>query len=736
MPYITDFSPRPKGFNTPSSRESFDSTAGELLKRAEIVCRHLLPRGRREGNEYKAGDLYGAKGDSLSINVKTGVWKDFATDDGGGDLISLWAAVKGVRMIEAKDEAETWLGRAPSPPAPKTTDWTKLAPRVSAEDLKEAGKLPTPDKKWAYVTADGEVWCFVYRTEPRAPGERKRVRPVMPDEKREGKPEGLAPLLNLPDILCEQSATVVIVEGEKCADAISALKMIGVVATTHIGGTAGVAHTDWSPLKDRHVIRWPDKDAAGEKWMQTTAEELRKAGVASVRDVVPDPKWPDKHDAADLETKARLAVLDAVLRAKPETWLSISDSHFDVDWDDGEQPREYLIDNLFPFGRGGLLAAPGDTGKGMLILDLAVKVATPMAPGFDANPLMAFGRAVTKRGRVVILSAEDDRDELRRRLRAMHPNLPPEIRSRIHFLPYPDMPKRMPHYLRDNHGKIEETAEYQAIVSELTALKDLALVVLDPISAFFYLDMTTNAASQVVGNTIDKLAKTLGCTVLGSHHLTKGDRKTPINSPADARHAIQGGGQLLNAIRFAYALWAPPEDKQHRDLAKVGRKFEHNIVFKGAIVKANYPASRDVITMIRNQNGLLEVPRYEPKEPEEKIFGIPVKTVTMIEFAIKHFADTGHPATLGDIACETNARGRKGARGEWYTLMPARWRSEKFTDAERVGIINKLIREKRVEFTDGFLHMPGDGWGKGKDLHHDRINGKPDAVPWFDEDDL
>jgi ribosomal protein L36 len=748
MAYITDFSPRPKGFNTPSSRESFDSTAGELLKRAEIVCRHLLPQGRREGNEYKAGDLYGAKGDSLSINVKTGVWKDFATDDGGADLISLWAAVKGVRMIEAKDEAETWLGRAPSPPAPKTTDWTKLAPRVSAEDLKEAGKLPTPDKKWAYVTADGEVWCFVYRTEPRAPGERKRVRPVMPDEKREGKPEGLAPLLNLPDILDQQQATVVLVEGEKCADAISALKMIGIVATTHIGGTAGVAHTDWSPLKDRHVIRWPDKDAAGEKWIQTTAEELRKAGVASVRDVVPDPKWPDKHDAADLETEARRAALDVVLSVVPKPRLALADTHCDdEDWYEGEPPREYLIDNLIPFGRGGLLAAPGGTGKGLLIVDLAAKVASFPRPGFDANPPMAFGQVIKRHGRVMVLSAEDDKHELRRRLRELHPNLPPEVRRRIHFMPYPDLEDRPHYFMVEERGTPKLTQEYLDIEAELRAMKDLVLVIIDPLSSFFSLEMTSSAPARVVGNIIDKLAKTIGCTVLGIHHMTKGDRKAPITSPSEAKHAVQGGAQLVDSLRFAYAIWPPPESSQKEVLKAIGRnEFENSQVFRGAMVKGNYPASNDVVTFARNKTGLLEiVPKNllkntELDEAEEIVTSrkpptLDTVTTILIE-SVRQFSEAGYPPTKGHISHNPKDRFKGTASGDWFALMPEDWRTKwpASIKTTRPELIEHLVATNKLARTDRYLHIPGDEWSTGvRNMTKDRLKGRPNPVEWQED---
>lgn len=732
-----DFSPRPRGFNAPAARSSFDSVNAELIARAEIVCKHLLPNGRRDGHEYKAGDLHGTRGDSLSVNLKEGVWKDFATDDGGADLISLWAAVHGVRMVEAKEEAEKWLGKAPAP-APSKPAWASAMQETKAP----TAKLPAPDRKWPYVTADGELWCWVYRTD--RPGQRKDIRPVMPGETEYGKPkDGPAPLYNLLEIVGQPDATVVLVEGEKCVDAIAALTMVGIVPTTTIGGAGGVKHTDLSPLKGRNVIRWPDKDAAGEKWMHETARLLGEAGVASVSDVVPDLAWPDKHDAADLEPDARRAILEAAAKSVPvfkrQPHLSIAESHFDVEWDAEDPPREYLIKNLFPFGRGCVLAAPGDTGKGMLILDLAAKVAAPVSEGFDANPPCAFGFPVIRHGRVVILSAEDDRIELRRRLRSLSPDLPAEVRRRIHFLPYPDIEGRQPFFMTDKNGQPAYTDEYRAVVDELRKFDDLALVILDPLSAFFYLDMTTNAASQVVGNTIDKLAKTLGCTVIACHHLTKGDRNTPIQTASDARRAIQGGGQLLNSIRFAYALWAPIESIQRSDMATAKRKWEGNAVFRGAVVKANYPAARDIERFIRNpDNGLLEHVAKPAQPVEERIEGVPVSLVNMLEVAVRHFSEQGRPAKFGDIGYPYNPRSKKGARGEWMPLMPKRWQAKHWPKSrlggDRFEILNILITEKRIACTDGYLHMPDDEWGKTKSFEHDIKAGSATPVPWVEDE--
>ena len=62
-----------------------------------------LPNGRREGHEYLA--LNPRRADrhlgSFRINLRTGRWTDFATDDRGGDPVSLLAFLEACSQTEA-----------------------------------------------------------------------------------------------------------------------------------------------------------------------------------------------------------------------------------------------------------------------------------------------------------------------------------------------------------------------------------------------------------------------------------------------------------------------------------------------------------------------------------------------------------------------------------------------------------------------------------------------------------
>ena len=86
--------------------------AALLANRADEVCGLLLPNGKRDGAEWRCGDVSGSTGKSLGVRLtggKAGVWRDFSTDE-GGDLVGLWMAVRGVGLREAMEQASDWLG--------------------------------------------------------------------------------------------------------------------------------------------------------------------------------------------------------------------------------------------------------------------------------------------------------------------------------------------------------------------------------------------------------------------------------------------------------------------------------------------------------------------------------------------------------------------------------------------------------------------------------------------------
>ena len=73
-----------------------------LLKNSVYVLEQLLPGGKLVGEEYKAcNPLRDDTGiGSFSINTRSGVWADFATDDKGGSLVELFGYLNSIEDQE------------------------------------------------------------------------------------------------------------------------------------------------------------------------------------------------------------------------------------------------------------------------------------------------------------------------------------------------------------------------------------------------------------------------------------------------------------------------------------------------------------------------------------------------------------------------------------------------------------------------------------------------------------
>jgi twinkle protein len=135
----------------------------QLQTRVEDVCRHLLPNGRREGREWVVGNLAGEAGNSLKINVagKLGIWRDFASNEGGKSLLSLWLKVRNLpKFGAAMDEAKQFLGitddyqtRFKQPPAP--------ASMANAPDDSAWKAVADTWAKCAPLVEGGPVWQYL-----------------------------------------------------------------------------------------------------------------------------------------------------------------------------------------------------------------------------------------------------------------------------------------------------------------------------------------------------------------------------------------------------------------------------------------------------------------------------------------------------------------------------------------------------------------------------------------------
>jgi putative DNA primase/helicase len=281
----------------------FAAINAAALSSLESLLYEWFPNGHREGHEFKIGSLSGEPGRSLSINTRTGVWKDFSSDAGGSDPISLLAAIRSCSMKEAAAEIgerfrtgieSQGVTAAPKPAAP--AEWT---PTVAPEGTRLPERIHhhrfgTPSGVWEYRDAAGCLFGAVCRFD--LPDSVKQVVPLTWARHTDGREQWRwlsfarpRPLYGLDLLAANPDAGVLIVEGEKAADAARAISP-GVVLTWP-GGSKAVKYADWSPLAGRKVVIWPDRDAPGVEAARAISKAL--AGIAAKVRIITPPAGPD-----------------------------------------------------------------------------------------------------------------------------------------------------------------------------------------------------------------------------------------------------------------------------------------------------------------------------------------------------------------------------------------------------------------------------------------------------------
>lgn len=251
-----------------------------LASQAADVAAHLLPRGKRAGQEWKAGSVTGDSGQSLSVRIagsKRGVWKDFATGE-GGDMLDLWAARFGVSVSEAMRDAAAYLGvqvAAPLKPQKQFTRPAKPAatqPRSAVRSWLHSRGL-TDDTiaafKLAGTPSDDAVILPYLRD-----GELVNTKTRSLSEKKMWQAKDAEPCLFGWHLIDPRARSVCITEGE--IDAMT-LHQIGVAA---LSCNQGAGNHQWIDSDFERLNRFSeiivcyDDDDAGRKGAREVANRL------------------------------------------------------------------------------------------------------------------------------------------------------------------------------------------------------------------------------------------------------------------------------------------------------------------------------------------------------------------------------------------------------------------------------------------------------------------------------
>ena len=660
----------------------FKEVAVSLLQHVRPFLRAMFPEGEVRGSEYVVGNLGGEKGKSLNVNLPTGVWKDFASGEGGGDLISLIAARDECPQHVARRLCETWLAEQPAVNLPAAADTDPQWYR----DVRA-------DHRWEYQDEAGRPICYVYRFTHPVTG-KKAIRPWSPETGRYEWPKlNVRPLFNLPEILTTHGP-VVVVAGEKCADAISAL---GYTATTAMGGESTVAKADLSPLQDRDVLLWRDNDEAGAEWERKMMDRLKEACTKSIRLVkIPQgavPKW----DAADAPEEQRKRLIEEALKSQAAFGeiTALRPSEFVP----GKAPAmKWLTLGGIPAGKVSVIHGPSGFGKSFTMLDLGLKVGIRHTLG-TVNPKTFLGDVpIEAAGSALFVTLEDDKDDIHRRLDAIDPTGEIRAHSKCEIITGPDYPGFNPILMRHD-GKQHELTRFATHnlprLIEKTAEQNSApfrLLILDPAPDFLQGNVNDPEVVRRFISLLEGYTQRYECAVVMIGHGNKSTGNT-------AQTTMMGSGVWLTKPRFAIGIYPPKHVEAVQFLRRIGKEPSSKNIARVSFARVGKSASTSSLygtrELFQNENtGVIEDHTDTTTMTQKRLYSF-----DWLEHAIRLAAEAQQPFTT---------RGANGLAGDRRDQLPAPLRNvgrnrlvemvEELIDANRV--VKCSYRGKNLNYLD------------------------------------
>ena len=352
-------------------------------------------------------------------------------------------------------------------------------------------------------------------------------------------------------------------------------------------------------------------------------------------------------------------------------------------WDEPPEaipPREWIIRGLLIRRHLSILVAPGGSGKSLLSAQWAIALALGMPWG---------GWRPEKAEKVMLINAEDDGDEMRRRIHAsckiMGVN-PRDLSGRL-FLA--DDPRSIVVAKTTKEKVVTPTQLADAIVKTIQE-QGIGVVVVDPFAETFEGDENSNSEVKWAAAIWRGVARQCSCSVMLVHHTPK-----YAKGMAGDADAARGAGALVNSARIVSTLFTMTDEEAK--LFDIKPDEAHKYVrFDDA--KAN-------LTLITGKAKWFEKVSHElpngdsvgvlkPWQPPGVFDGVSVETINDILKVIDAGRDGGKylfnvmagpettPAWGGSVIMEATGCERKKAAkimGEWLQsglLLKAEYTSE------------------------------------------------------------
>ena len=488
----------------------FEEINAKLLTNIEGYCHQWLPGGKVKSGQYRIGGIDGSLGSSMSINIRTGQWYDHATEDKGGDLISLFAAVHNLTQGEAAKELEGTVNIVrlhpklkPKKPVVSESDWEHALtkPTTPAPEHWEHGE---PSKVYRYSDTGGNPIGVIMRWD--LPDGSKHISQCSwMRHKKTDRCTWKWQAFNAPRPLYRgellkkmPDADVVIVEGEKAAEALAS-KLLGHVVLSWSGGSKAISQSDWAVLEGRNVLIWGDNDTAG----ISAAKEIQEVTQGKIIDA---PKDKEKGwDAADAieegwTAKALLELINTTKQRQAFNVLFGNEGRPTSKQEAEARRPNVIIDGLLYEKSKLLIGGVAKAGKS----HFAMSLASCMASG---KPFLEWKAPEPQK--VLYVDFELHEWELNER-----------CASACNW----DVPGNLATLSLRKHYDVRSTLELSKVLKTIDAAQ-FDVIILDCLYKFNSAeDENDNAAMKAIGSWMDEVIAKYGVTPILIHHFGKGSQ--------------------------------------------------------------------------------------------------------------------------------------------------------------------------------------------------------------------
>lgn len=359
--------------------------------------------------------------------------------------------------------------------------------------------------------------------------------------------------------IAEAAAPVLVCEGFATGASLHEATGRTVVVTFNAGNLVKVAEKLVSAYP---AVRW---QVAGDDDRQKPTNVGREAAIQAARvlrcDVV-FPVFPDGHDGTDFNDMAAhygaQAVRNLVVEgASPDDAVPPSTEDAGpplltavdaFDFDPTKIPvRPWLVPGLLIRAATHVLVAPGGSGKSLFNLQKAIMLATGIQWG-EWNPRGRY--------RSLIINAEDDIDEQRRRLSAALKVMNPPrhlLEGMVHLA---DDPHSLVVVRVDPRSRQMITTPMADAITAYVREHKIDVLIVDPFAETFEGDENSNSEIKWAMKVWRDIARETNCAVVLVHHTVK----YAANGAGNA-DIIRGGGAIVNSTRISATLMTMTEDE-------------------------------------------------------------------------------------------------------------------------------------------------------------------------------